>query len=131
MAVSAHLPTNYKVTVLEQYAAGASDQEVSKELGIPMSRFKKLYGADEDFRDVVDTGRSHALAWWMKEGRINLQNKQFNYTGWFQNMKNRYGWADKAEISDSISKPIETLSTEDLEQDIENMLAKIGRKQPV
>lgn len=121
----ADLPKDYDITALQQYAEGASDQEVAKELRIPMSRFKRLYSSDEHFRSVIDDGRGHALAWWMKEGRTNLKNKQFSYVGWFQNMKNRYGWADKAEINDGISKPIEAMSTEDLQQDIEAMLSTL------
>ncbi len=121
----AELPTDYDITALKNYAEGASDQEVAKELRIPMSKFKRLYSTDEHFRSVIDDGRGHALAWWMKEGRTNLKNKQFSYVGWFQNMKNRYGWADKAEINDGITKPIEAMSTEDLQQDIEAMLAAI------
>lgn len=121
----AELPKDYDITALKNYAEGASDQEVAKELRIPMSKFKRLYSTDEHFRSVIDDGRGHALAWWMKEGRVNLRNKQFSYVGWFQNMKNRYGWADKAEVSDTITKPIEAMSTEDLQDDIEAMLAAI------
>lgn len=121
----ADLPKDYDITALQQYAEGASDQEVAKELRIPMSRFKRLYSSDEHFRSVIDDGRGHALAWWMKEGRTNLKNKQFSYVGWFQNMKNRYGWADKAEINDGITKPIEAMSTEDLQSDIEAMLSTL------
>lgn len=129
------LPADYDITILEQYGEGCSDMEVAKALGLSMSQFKKMYASDEYFRNTVDDGRGHALAWWMREGRTNLKNKQFNYTGWFQNMKNRYGWADKAEVSDTISKPVESMSTEDLQQDIEAMLAKLtgpaGSTRPV
>lgn len=120
------LPADYDITILEQYGEGCSDMEVAKALGLSMSQFKKMYASDEYFRNTVDDGRGHALAWWMREGRTNLKNKQFNYTGWFQNMKNRYGWADKAEVSDTITKPIEAMSTEDLQKDIEAMLASLS-----
>lgn len=120
------LPSNYDEIILSEYAEGSSDQEVAKALGVSMSKFKRLYSTEEHFRNTVDDGRGHALAWWMREGRINLKNKQFNYTGWFQNMKNRYGWADKAEVSDTISKPVESMSTEDLQADIEAMLSKLS-----
>ena len=112
---------------IEHYAIGASDQEVAKELGVSMPTFKKKYSTDADFQRMVDTGRGYSMAWWMKEGRVNLQNKQFSYTGWFQNMKNRYGWADKSEVADTISKPVQALSTEDLNDEIEALLTRIGK----
>ncbi len=120
------LPKNWVITIAEQYAIGASDEEVCASLKISMTRFKSYYSADPNFRQAVDDGRGVAKAWWLAEGRKNLHNKQFNYTGWFQNMKNRYGWADKSEVTDPSARPIEQQSDEDLQKNVEKLLAKLG-----
>lgn len=120
------LPRDWELVVLEHYYKGASDQEVAMELGIAMTTFNKLYRQDDAFHEIVDDGRGLSMAWWYKQGRENLHNKSFNYTGWFQNMKNRYGWADKAEISDGANKPMEQKTDEELRKEVEQMLAKAG-----
>ena len=120
------LPAKWEVTVASKYAEGCSDEEVCKALKMSMTMYKRLYGSDPNFREAVDNGRGVAKAWWLEMGRVNLNNKAFNYTGWFQNMKNRYGWADKSEVADTISKPVESLSDEDLQRDVEALLSKMA-----
>lgn len=120
------LPPKWEVTVATKYASGCSDEEVCRELKMSMTTFRRFYGADPGFRQAVDDGRGVAKAWWLEMGRVNLNNKQFNYTGWFQNMKNRYGWADKSEVADSISKPIDALTDEELQKDVQSLLTKLS-----
>lgn len=120
------LPAKWVQTVAGNYAQGASDEEVAAALKISMTQFKRYYAADPSFTVAVDDGRGVAKAWWLAQGRENLHNKQFNYTGWFQNMKNRYGWADKSEVTDPSARPIEQQSDEDLQKNVEKLLAKLG-----
>ena len=35
----------------------------------------------------------------MKQGRKNLENKEFNSTLWYMNMKNRFGWKDRNDLT--------------------------------
>jgi hypothetical protein len=113
---------NWQDTVLNEYAKGASDEEVALALRITMRKFNDLYATDNAFMETVDTGRGWAKAQWMKIGRDNLENKNFNGPLWYNNMKNRWGWADKSEVSD---KTQSSQDAEQLRRNIADMLKKV------
>lgn len=87
------------VQAQEAYDAGAHDAEIHKILGISVSKFNELYDKDASFRKVIDQGRVASKAWWLAQARHNLTNKNFNTALWNFNMKNRYGWAEKQELT--------------------------------
>jgi hypothetical protein len=89
-------------TVVELMREGASLVEVYAALDIDddtlydwcneeSPRFK------QEFSDAVKTGRRLSHAWWERHGRQQLDNKEFNSTLWYMNMKNRHGWKDRQE----------------------------------
>jgi hypothetical protein len=84
---------------LSLYSVGASDEEVITDLRITEETFRKLYGEDDYFKAVIDHGRLASYAWWQKWGRTNLFNKLANYSGWYMQMKNKFGWADRQQQS--------------------------------
>lgn len=95
-------PTKYKPEmcgiVIELMAEGASKIEVMAELGIWEEAFYSYIRKHEDFSQAVKKGTQLSAAWWERKGRVNLENGQFSYTGWYMNMKNRFGWTDKQDV---------------------------------
>ena len=97
MIALSDLPEGWKETILTLSEEGASIIELSVEIGISRDTFYELSKRDEEFSDTVKRCKDLSEAWWTKKGRKNLENKDFSYTGWYMNMKNRFNWADKTE----------------------------------
>ena len=94
-------PTKYKKDlcdkVIDFMYEGMSIEEVCYELRICKQTFYNWCEAHPEFLDAKKTGESFSQGWWMKNGRIQLENKDFNSGLWYMNMKNRFGWKDKQE----------------------------------
>lgn len=96
----ADFPKDWKQRVLEEYKSGASDVEIyASYLDICHETFTRLLNEDSEFSETIKKGRKLSEAWWVANGRINLKDKDFNYTGWYMNMKNRFRWTDRQEQS--------------------------------
>jgi transposase len=95
-------PTKYKPemckTVLELMKEGASQQEVLAVLDISNDTFYRWKKENEEFSETIKRGIQLSQAWWERKGRISLDDRQFNSTLWYMNMKNRFKWADKQEV---------------------------------
>lgn len=92
-------PTKYdpsvQSTVIKVMKEGASIMEVAAELGVSRSTLYEWVNKIPEFSDTIKKGEALSEAWWEKQGRTNLQNKNFNYVGWYMNMKNRFEWRDR------------------------------------
>lgn len=98
-----NLPDGWYNEVLEQYKQGASDVEIKAWIYSSRGSFsndlwERWMEEEEQFSETIKVGKMLSEAWWSKEGRTGLQNPKFNYTGWYMNMKNRFGWKDKQEV---------------------------------
>ena len=95
-------PTKYKPqmceVVIELMREGASQDEVIGHLDISRDTFYRWKEEHEEFSDSIKRGSQLSQAWWEKKGRISLDDRQFNSTLWYMNMKNRFKWADKQEV---------------------------------
>ncbi len=109
-------PTKYKPemckTLIDLMKQGASLVEVCAELDICETTLHDWKDTESDhfiteFSESVKRGSKLSQAWWEKQGRTQLENKEFSYTGWYMNMKNRHNWKDKQEIQQNITGQVE------------------------
>ena len=100
-------PTDYKAeycqTAIDLMAEGASITEVAAEIGVWKSTVYEWIDKHQDFSDSIKKGVDPSEAWWERKGRKNLENKDFSYTGWYMNMKNRFKWSDRTQVDSTVT----------------------------
>lgn len=100
------LPEGWHSDVLSLYSVGGSDVEVKALIigyrgSISNDLWNRWMKEEPEFSTTIKKGRLLSEAWWGKSGRSNLENRDFNYTGWYMNMKNRFGWKDSNKVEHS------------------------------
>lgn len=98
------LPIEWYDLALDIYNLGGSDVEVKAMIYRHRGSFSnglwdRWMKEEEEFSKTIKMGRVLSEAWWQIEGRTSLNKSSFNYTGWYMNMKNRFNWKDKQDIT--------------------------------
>jgi transposase len=95
-------------TVIGEMAQGSSIEELQLVLKVHKDTIYEWAKEYPDFSDALKRGKALSEAWWREVGRVNLKDDKFNYTGWYMNMKNRFGWKDKQEVESQVHQVNET-----------------------
>ena len=112
---------------------GGTLVEASRLMGINRSTFNRwLKGADKEkqnFREVVDIGKEASEAWWIRQGRENLDTRGFNHGLWLMNMVNRFGWTSSHSRKDE-KKEVQHSGTVEVKKkvDVDAILEKAINK---
>lgn len=121
-------PTKYDPVmcevVVDLMRDGASRVEVCAELDICYDTFLAWQAEHQEFSESVKRGVDLCQAWWEREGRTNLKDKDFSYTGWYMNMKNRFAWADRNEVKHS--GEIQQVTDDQLDTRLSELIRKAG-----
>jgi hypothetical protein len=96
------LPEDWYIDILSLYEEGASDAEIKGLIYSWRGSFSndlwdRWMLEEPQFSETIKTGRLLSECWWNRQGRKNLKNKEFSFTGWYMNMKNRFGWTDRVD----------------------------------
>lgn len=123
------MPKDWAQQIVELYSIGGADVEIKALIYRWIGTFSndlwdRLLAEEPEFSETIKMGRQLSHAWWVSEGRSNLKDREFNYTGWYMNMKNRFGWADKREDKVQHSGSVEN-RTVDLNNLDESDLSKL------
>lgn len=101
------LDKGWDLVILSLMTEGASIIEICVELGISKDLHYRWLKDEPEYSDAIKKGIAASESWWMQNGRIGMfMGKDFNHVLWYMNMKNRFGWKDKQEISGDPNAPL-------------------------
>jgi len=91
------LPEGWEDEILNLSRIGGSIVEIAVLLDISRKSLYNLLDRDDNFLHTINKCKRLCEAWWVKQGRVQLENKDFSSSLYYMNMKNRFGWKDKTE----------------------------------
>lgn len=109
--------------IIEYYRQGYSDAEVAAAMNMTMRQFNAQLTDNPTFAKLVEFGRTLSTAFWEGLARQNVKNKTFNTPLYNFYMKNKYGWADKIDTTNTNENT--NLSLDQLKSEISRKLKKI------
>lgn len=108
------LPENWKEVIIDMSTYGMSDVEIRAKLCLLGGKFNydtwyALKKREVEFAETLKIGKVLCQGWWEEQGRSSLRHDKqevFETGLWYANMKNRFGWSDKQEISTKDGIPL-------------------------
>lgn len=100
-------PTKYRPEfcelVVKKMKQGAAIKELPYYLDCCLDTINEWRRVHPEFSLAIKKGEELSEAVWMVKGRRGLRDKQFNYVGWFMNMRNRFRWTNNPVESENKS----------------------------
>lgn len=110
------LPENWQELIIEWMSEGCSKVEVRAKMLQEMRKndpeatlsrglFWRWMNDNEDFLETIKEGQELSKSWWLNAAKENLiytqgsDNRRIDATLWYMNMKNRFGWTDRQDIT--------------------------------
>lgn len=98
------LPEDWPNQIITMYSNGASDSEIKATIYMWRGSFsndlwERWIKEEPEFSETIKMGRIIAEAWYTKLGREQLVNSFFPFAGWYMQMKNRFGWKDRQDVT--------------------------------
>ena len=123
------LPEGWYNDVLRLYKEGGADIEVWAMIyhwrgSFSNDLWERWMKEEPEFSETIKAGKKLSEAWWVENGRTNLKVKDFNYTGWYMQMKNRFGWRDRGEHDVNIKGSVLNYTQEERDGRINELIRK-------
>jgi len=92
----------------EHFKEGYGMPTLGAALGVGHTSVYNWRKVHPEFDKACSEGEETALLWWENKGREGMTGKisGFNAAVWIFNMKNKFGWRDKQEISGDAEAPL-------------------------
>lgn len=108
---------------------GCTLAEIAALFGISIKTLEKWAQANPEFMEACELGYTVSRAWWEREGRLNLHNRDFNASLWTLHMINRFGWTrkieGKSETMEASEQAASDVRTLELSTDFRAEMAKL------
>lgn len=127
-------PPNWQGLILKMASQGCSDVEIRAAIikynGLSFTAVRALWyelkKREAEFSETLLLARILCEAWWQEKGRKKLSARYFRDHTWLANMKNRFGWRERAEIehglTDNLIDKFKDLSIEQLKGRLNDLL---------
>ncbi len=96
-------PSSYKPeyceALLKHMAEGYSIEAFAGSIRVSRETIYAWCDQHPDFADTKRIGFALCQLWWETRGKIGLIDKSFNSAIWIFNMKNRFSWRDRHDVS--------------------------------
>ena len=92
--------------LLNEMKKGKSIEQICVGLDVNKTTFYSWLKKYEELANAKKRGEELSYDWWLEKGRNNLENKLFNPTLFYMNMKNRFNWRDRTEVTGKDGKDL-------------------------